>query len=200
MRRLHARPVGSRRERNAPAPAGQPRSHRLPLGRRPGQRDGAEGDRSAAHQRGRPEHSRSVHAPNARREAAHQWSIPAMRPDAPRLREPVGRQGRSAYGRGNAGRCLALNEGWGPSRIFKTGERGRRKRWARRRCGRPRRRRHRLYGPDLDPGPAPPPDVRGHDRNRAPETVGYLALGRRIRERPALRRPAVAGVDVAVGV
>jgi hypothetical protein len=40
MRRLHARPVGRRRERDAPAPAGQPRSHRLSLGRQPGQRDG----------------------------------------------------------------------------------------------------------------------------------------------------------------
>jgi hypothetical protein len=91
-RRLHARTVGSRRERDAPAPAGPPRTHRYPSGDWLGERDEGAMRRIVAY-RGRRSgrHPRHARPPNARREAAHRSWATTTRPDE---RRPHGRGGR----------------------------------------------------------------------------------------------------------
>jgi hypothetical protein len=91
-RRLHARTVGSRRERDAPAPAGPPRTHRYPSGDWLGERDEGAMRRIVAY-RGRRSgrHPRHARPPSARREAAHRSWATTTRPDE---RRPHGRGGR----------------------------------------------------------------------------------------------------------
>ena len=91
VHRLHARTVGSGRERDAPPPAGEPRTQRQPASDRLEDMAEAPHRRIVACRSGRSgRHRLHTHLPNARREAAHRRWTRTTRPDE---RRSPGRSG-----------------------------------------------------------------------------------------------------------